>query len=112
MHSQVQQYWVPTENIDQNALCLSSTEKSFVNEDRNQRYEIAKLLRGQKVGLPNFHQIFEGWPSATSLHLDSLRVAVDEKLKRYEFCRVSSESCMLSSHLLPGLFRLENVAQN
>lgn len=55
-----------------------------VNNNLDERYEIAKLLRTEKIVIPDLHHLFEAWPEATSVHLDSLRVAVDEDLNQYE----------------------------
>ncbi len=48
----------------------------------NERYQLAKLLRGEKMDIPDFHHLLEAWPEATSVHADSLRVDVDEKLDK------------------------------
>lgn len=62
------------------------------NGGLNERYEIAKLLRGQKFDIPDLHHLFEAWPEATSVHADSLRVVVDGNLNKYELLGVYSES--------------------
>lgn len=94
----------PAGRVDRDAPCLPSIEKKPINEGWNERYEIASLLRGQKIDIPDLHRIFEGWPAATNIHLDSLRIAVDENLNKYELCRAYSESCnqLISSQALPA----------
>lgn len=58
----------------------------------NERYGIAKLLRGRKVDIPDPYHLFEVWPEATSVHVDSLRIVVDGNLDKYELFGAYSES--------------------
>lgn len=64
----------------------------------NERYEIANLLRGQQVDFPDLHQLFEGWPEATNVHVDSLRIVVNENLDRYE------HPALIASHQIISCF--------
>ena len=46
------------------------------------RFEIASSIRGQKFVFPDLEQLFEAWPVATNVHVDALRIAVDENLEK------------------------------
>ena len=52
------------------------------SEGLEKRYEIANFLRGQKVDISNLYHLLEAWPAETNVHVDSLRIAVDEFLDR------------------------------
>lgn len=62
-----------------------------VGEVLDERNEIIGLLRGQKFDLPDLEHLFEGWPVATNVHVDSLRIVVDQKLDKYALSGVGSE---------------------
>lgn len=93
LQTQTQQWLDPSRGsavggIDEDIQCLPLVENKPVTEGKSGRSEIVNLLRGQKVDLPDLHQIFEGWPEAIGDHVDSMRIVVDADLDKYELDRV------------------------
>lgn len=91
MHLQTQQWLDPTlgglvGKIGDDILCLPPMEKESIDKGLNDQSEILNSIRGQKVNVPDIHQMFEGWPMATNIHLNSLRPIVDADLDKYELC--------------------------
>lgn len=72
--------------------CFPPVGKEPGSEGCNERAEVLNLLRGQKVDLPDLHQLFEGWPAATNVEVDSLRTVVDADLDKYKLRHPYSQS--------------------
>ena len=94
----------PVEGVDAEIPCLPLLETKPINEGRNERSDVLNLLRGQQVDVPDLHQMFEGWPEAMNVNLDSLRTVVDDDLNKYELRHAYSDSLnnRILSQALPG----------
>lgn len=99
MHLQTQtQHWLDPSRgsalggIDEDIHCLPIVETKSVSKGPKEGSEVVNLLRGQKVDLPDLHQMFQGWPEAINDHVDSLRIVVDTDLDKYELGRADSEA--------------------
>ena len=47
------------------------------------RAEVVAALRGQRMRVPDFNGVFQGWPRALNGNLEWLRLEVDVHLQRY-----------------------------
>ena len=79
----------PVRSPDYDYLLKSPESSVIVCEDLNHQpelnepHELAKLLSGQQVRIPDLHSILQGWPEAINIDLPALRIDVDKTMDKY-----------------------------
>lgn len=60
------------------------SKQEIMQSGLEERHELARLLRGQQLRIPDLHRIFQGWPEAINVDIAALRIDVDQTLERYQ----------------------------